>query len=259
MPKETKPTPPAANNGGTPACDPAASCCPTDFDLSPCKIVKVNGTLQIKATEKEGFPAGSYEWTTSSDKITLQNDKSSTVTVKAKDKPGSGKDSETITVKRTAKGCADITKEVKITVAKISFSASTKQNYGYDDFDTPADTTDDHVCVKKSDKTFVKVKIEGGAVGTDFDWVCEPADPCTPGAPDGSASFDLQLDGGAFDKRETTLHARSKCPGKESFASIKVHVYKEKFVEVVVAKIEDKKVAGTGLHRPGMDAAAHTA
>src|SRR4026208_413196 len=161
MPKETKPTPPAENSGGSPATGTDASCCPADFDLSPCRIVKVNGSLQIKATEKDGFPAGSYEWSTSSSKVTLQNDKSSTVTVKAKDKPGSGKESEAITVKRTSKGCADITKEVKVTVAKISFAASAKQKYGYDDFDTPADATDDHICVKRSDNTFLKVKIEG--------------------------------------------------------------------------------------------------
>ena len=256
MSKDAKPTPPAEGGGSSPAGDAKKSCCPADFELSPCRIVKVKGTLQIKATELPGFPGGTYEWTTSSDKITLENEKSSTVTVKAKDNPGSGKESETINVTRTAAGCDAITKVVKITVAKITFSASPNQLYGYDDFDTPADNTDDHICVKKSDHTFLKVKIEGGAVGTDFDWACEPPEPCTPVQPGGDADFDLRLDAAAENKKETTLHARSKCPSKESFASIKVHVYKEREVDVVIAKI-DKTDAGTNLRFPTADYASH--
>jgi hypothetical protein len=218
--------------------------------------MKVNGTLQIKAIEKPGFSGGSYEWKTSSSKVTLQNEKSSTVTVKAKDKPGSGKESETITVTRSAAGCPDIKKEVKITVAKVTFGESAKQKYGYDDYDTPADTSDDHVSVKQSDTSFVKVKIEGGAVGTDFDWVCEPPAPCTPGAPEGSAAFDLELTAGADKRKETTLHARSKCPSKESFAQIKVNVYKERVVQVVVAKL-DKTARGPNMRYPTADYASH--
>jgi len=252
--KDAKPTPPAEGGGTSPAGDAKKSCCPADFELSPCRIVKVKGTLQIKATELPGFPGGTYEWTTSSDKITLENEKSSTVTVKAKDNPGSGKESETINVTRTAAGCDAITKVVKITVAKITFSASPNQLYGYDNCDTPADNTDDHICVKTGDHTFLKVKIEGGAVGTDFDWACEPPAPCTPVQPGGDADFDLRLDAAAENKK-TTLHARSKCPSKESFASIPVHVYKEKVVDVVVAKF-DKTAAGANLRFPTADYAS---
>src|SRR5687768_12366648 len=141
MSKDKKPTPPAAGNGAAPAAGSAASCCPADFKLSPCRIVKVKGSLQIKATELPGFPAGNYKWTTGSSKITLQNEQSSTVTIKAKDKPGGGRDSEEITVTRTAKGCPPVKKVVKVTVAKVTFSKSANQRYGYDDFDTPADNT----------------------------------------------------------------------------------------------------------------------
>jgi hypothetical protein len=101
--------------------------------------------------------------------------------------------------------------------------------------------------------------IEGGALGTDFDFVCDDPSTCTPVAPGANAAFDLRLDAGAKDKDETPLHAKIKCPGAASFSHIQVHVYKEKEVEVVVAKIHDSTVAGTALHRPRMNAGAHTA
>jgi len=261
MSKDNTPTSPSAGNGSSPAGGSggtAASCCPNDFTLSPCRIVKAGGTLQISATELDGYGAGTYEWTTSSGKVTLENANSSTVTVRAGANASASRGAESIRVTRTAPGCSPISKTADVTVAKIKFSeaASPNNRYGYDNFDTPADSTDDHICIKKSDHTFVHVEIEGGAIGTDFDWVCDPAAPCTPVAPGGDAAFDLRLDAGAQDKVETTLHAKSKCPGAESFGSIKVHVYKEKVVEVVVAKI-DKTDAGTNLRFPTADYASH--
>lgn len=256
MSKDNSPTPPSSDGGTAPAGGTAESCCPADFELSPCRIVKVGGTLQIRATELPGFPGGTYEWTTSSDKITLENANSSTVTVRAGANVGSGRESETITVTRTAAGCDAVTKTANVTVAKVVFSASTNQRYGYDDFDTPADNTDDHICVKKSDYTFVKVTITGGAVGTDFDFACDTPDTCAVVPPDGSAEFDLRLNAGAHNKRETTLQAKSKCTPPVSFASIKVHVYKEREIQVVIAKI-DKTNTGANLRFPTADYASH--
>jgi hypothetical protein len=178
------------------------------------------------------------------------------VTVKAGATPGSGRDSETINVTRKADGCSPVTKAVMVTVAKVTFSASANQRYGYDDFDTPLDNTDDHICVKKSDHTFVAVKIEGGAIGTDFDWACDPPAPCTPVQPGGDANFDLRLDAAAENKKETTLKAKVKCPSNEVFAQLKVHVYKEREIDVVVAKF-DKTDAGTNLKFPTADYASH--
>lgn len=256
MSKDTQPTPPNSGGGGSPAGGTDESCCPSGFNLSPCRIVKVDGSLQISATELTGFPAGTYEWTTSSGKITLENPNSSTVTVKAGPDPGSGRESETINVTRKATGCPPVTKAVKVTVAKVTFSESPNQRYGYDDFDTPADNTDDHICVKKSDHTFVKVKIEGGALGTDFDWACDDAATCDVVQPGGDAEFDLRLNAGAHNKRETTLKAKSKCSGAEVFAQLKVHVYKERSVDVVIAKF-DKTDAGTNMRFPTADYASH--
>lgn len=257
MTKPRTTTPPAAGGGGT--CGPThtQSCCPADFRLSPCHIVKAGGTLQIAATELPGFAAGTYVWSTTSPKITLTNPNSATVTVNGLANPSASRDAEVITVTRTAPGCPPVVKTVNVTVAKVTFSAAANQRYGYDDFDTPANTLDDHICIKRSDYTFLHVVIEGGALGTDFDFVCDNPAICTPVAPAAVATFDLRLNSGPQVTDHTTLHARVKCPGAESFTHIEVHVYKEKEVDVVVAKIYDSTVAGTNLNYPNADYASH--
>ncbi|MFN7997631.1 MAG: hypothetical protein U0Q18_28695 [Bryobacteraceae bacterium] len=243
------------------AADAGAAQCPADFTLSaPCRILKVNGTaVQMSVSELAGFPPGSYTWTTTSAKITLTGANTTTVTVQPKADPSTGRDAETITVTRKAAGCPDVTKTVTVTVAKVTFSVSATQRYGYDNFDTPANPDDDHVCIKQLDFTTVKVDIAGGAIGTDFDFVCEPAGVCDPVPPGGTASFDLRLDGKDKTKHVTVLHARVKCPSALSFAHILVHVYKETKAEAVVAKIWDSTVAATDLRFPTADYAAHTA
>lgn len=257
------PKSPRLGGGSTPAACTTAPCpgCPTDFQLdAPCKIIKADGgSVQMSAVDLPGFSGGAFAWTTSSAKIRLNNANSSTVTINALATPSTGRDAETITVTRTATGCPPITKTVNVTVAKVTFSAAATQRYGYDNFDTPANPLDDHICVKKSDHTFLQVTIEGGALGTDFNFVCEPAGICTPVAPGAVATFDLRLDGGVHNKASTTLHAKVKCPSATSFTNISVHVYKEKKVEVVVAKIYDSTIAGTNLRFSTADYAAHTA
>jgi len=259
---QKKATPPKADCGADPAAATTVACkCAQDFVITAtCTILKAGGDpVQITASELPGKPAGTYTWTTASHKITLSNANTSTVSVTPLATPSAGREAEVITVTRKFAGCPDISKTVKVTVAKVTFSVSASQRYGYDDFDTPANTLDDHVSVKKSDYTFVKVQIAGGAVGTDFNFVCDPADVCDPAAPAGTATFDLRLNAQNQDKKEATLHAKCKCPAATSFTHIQVHVYKEVLVEVVVAKIDDRASDGTALHWPAMDAAGHTA
>ena len=232
--------------------------CPSDFDITAaCRIIKAGGgKVQISAADKPGFPAGTFAWTTSSSKIKLANANSSTVTVEGLANVSAGKDAETIEVTRTATGCPAVKKVVKVTVASVTFSESPNQRYGYDNFDTPANPLDDHICVKQSDFTLVKVDIAGGAVGTDFNFVCDKPALCTPVAPGGTASFDLRLNSGAATRDHTTLHAKCKCPDATSFSHLEVHVYKERVVDVVVAKF-DKTTAGTNLRFPTADYASH--
>jgi hypothetical protein len=231
-----------------------------DFILdAKCKIINVKGTVTMSASDLPGESGGSYVWTTASANIKLVNPTSGNLTVEALDTPSAARDAEVITVTRTGTDGSTKTKTVNVTVAKVTFSASAAQRYGYDDFDTPADFTDDHICVKKSDYTFVKVNIEGGALGTDFDFACADTRICTTVAPAALASFDLRLNSKDKNKASTMLHAKIKCPTAAIFAKIMVHVYTEKVVKIVVAKIYDSTSAGTTLNFPGADFAAHAA
>jgi hypothetical protein len=235
-------------------------CPPADFNIeTPCRIVNVNGgQVEMSAIELPGSIGGNYIWTTTSLYIKLINTSSPTVIVEGLDKPSAGRDAEIISVTRSAFGCPNVTKSVTVTVAKVTFSASTNQLYGFENFDSPTDQTDNHICIKKSDYTFLKVVIEGGALGTDFDFVCDNPSVCTPVPPDATASFDLRLNAEAKNKRETTLNAKVKCPSATSFAKIAVHVYKEKKVDVVVAKIYDKTSRGATLLYPDEDYSVFT-
>lgn len=244
-----------------PKTQPCPASCPPDFTITaPCRIIKADGgSVQISASEIEpGYSPGTYAWTSPSTKIRLVNPNASIVTVEGLAAPSAGRDAEVITVTRTAAGCPPIVKTVNVTVAKVTFSQSASQRYGYDNMDTPASTLDDHICVKKSDHTFLHVDIEGGTVGTDFNFVCDNPAICAPVAPGGAASFDLRLNAGDHTKANTTLHAKCRCAAATSFTHIAVHVYKEKVAEVVVAKIYDSTQAGTNLRFPNADYAGET-
>jgi hypothetical protein len=222
-----------------------------------CKIMKIKSKIIMKAFDLPKDPGGKYEWKTSSTNIKLIHEKTAILTVESLETPSSARDAEEITVTRTAKDGTTKSKTVKVTVASVVFSEATTQRYGFDDFDTPAIFTDDHICIKKEDHTFVKVTIKGGALGTDFDFVCDDPKVCKPVPPGADAVFDLKLDAGKFNKKETILHAKVKCPAATGFAKIKVNVYAEKVVNVVVAKIADSTSTGTALGFATADYAAH--
>jgi hypothetical protein len=173
--------------------------------------------------------------------------------------PGAARDSETITVTRTAPDGTKKSKTVKLTVAKLTFGPSANQKYGFDNFDTPAVATDNHICIKSEGNTHIAVKIEGGALGSDFNFACADATVCVADPAPGTAVFDLKLTALRWQKKDAVLKAHVKCPSKAVFAEIKVHVYTEKVVKVLVAKVADSTSAGTTLRFATADYAAHQA
>lgn len=246
--------------GGDDPTDPAEGCnCAADFVIDPhCTIIKAGDSAQFSVSELDGAPAGSYVWTTTSDKLTLANDHASTVRVISTGMPSASRDAETLTVVRSQTGCADITKVIHLTVGKVTFSKAAGQAYGYDDFDTPLDPDDDHVSVKRDADTTVHVEMEGGIVGADFDFECADAGIATcEEAPAMLPSFDLRIDGGSTDKGSTVLRAKVRCPSAQVFREIAVHTYKEREVKVVVGKFHDSTSAGTALRFPNADYAGH--
>lgn len=228
-----------------------------DFVLTArCRIINIGMRIGITASDLPGESGGIYSWTTSSQCMRLANEIGPTVAVEGL-AVGTGRDSEAIVCTRRGSDGSTRTKTVLITVAKVTFCATAAQEFGFDDFDTPEDHTDDHVSIGSGAKTFVGVKIEGGAVGTDFTFVCDDTAVCTVANPAGSTAFDLPLHAGIWQKNATTLRAKVNCPSLEIFASISLHVYNETVVKVVIAKVADSRSPDTTLRDGTADYAAH--
>lgn len=229
-----------------------------DFILNAkCRIVSVGGRIGISAADLPGESGGTYTWSTTSSKIRLANTTGPTLAVEALMTPGTARDSETITVTRTGNDGAKTSKTVTVTVAKVTFSRAENQLYGYDDFDTPLNHDDDHISLKSQGQTSVAVRIEGGALGTDFDFVCDDVEICSAESAPEKPEFNLRLNAKKWQKATTVLRAKNKCPAGAVFASITVHVYAEKVVKVVVAKVADSNSAVTALRFGSADYASH--
>lgn len=222
-----------------------------------CRIMNVGGRITMSAIDIPGDSGGLYTWSTASDKIRLLNTTGNTLTIEALASPGSARDSETITVTRTGRDGGEKSKTVSLTVARVSFRSSSTQRYGYDDFDTSLIQTDDHVSVKSGGDTYVAVKIEGGAKGDDFDFVSDPATVCAIEPAPEAAEFNLHIQAKIWQKKAAVLRAKVKCPAATVFAEINVHVYTEKIVKVLVAKVANNAFAATALKYPTADYAAH--
>lgn len=228
-----------------------------DFILTArCRIVAVGRRVSISAADLPGSSGSTFSWSTSSSKIRLVNTTGPTLAIEGV-AVGSARDSESITCTCKSKEGGQTSKTVSLTVATVVFEKSALQTFGFDDFDSPSDHTDDHICVKSSAETFVRVKIEGGAVGSDFSFECIDPNVCsTKGAPSLDA-FDLAIQGGRSNKASTVLQAKVKCPSSEVFASIAVHVYAEKIVKVLIAKVADSRSPMSALKFGTADYASH--
>jgi hypothetical protein len=229
-----------------------------DFILTAkCRIVSVGGRISMSAADLPNNPGGTYTWSTTSNNIRLVNTVGPILVVEGLSNPSSARDSELITVQRAGSDGSSTTKTVSLTVAKVTLGAEKEQTYGYDNFDTPHDPNDDHISVRSGDFTFVSVLIEGGAVGSDFDFVCDDPKICTCEPAPGSAKFPLRINAKPLRKASTALQVKGKCPAGSTFATTTVHVYSEKIVKVLVAKVADARSPGTTLKFPGADYAAH--
>ncbi|NSL57075.1 hypothetical protein [Uliginosibacterium aquaticum] len=237
-----------------------------DFILvARCKIINLNKSVTMYA---EDLPENvcyakesSYAWSTKSNKIRITTPTSVSggrVRIEALDTPSLGRDAEVITVTRTGADGSVSTKTVAVTVARVKLLASPSQNYGYDDYDTSLDSSDDHVSIESEKSSFVKVCIEGGAIGSDFEFACKSSSICSVQPPQASSDFDLQLDAGIGKKKQTVLQVFYKCPCREVFAELFVNVYAKKNANIVVAKIFDSLSLATSLKFASADYAAHT-
>lgn len=229
-----------------------------DFILTAkCRIVSIRGRVSMSAADLPGDTGGTYAWSTTSNNIRLVNTVGPTIVVEGLSTPSAARDNELITVQRVGADGSATTKTVSLTVAKVTLSSDKSQTYGYDNFDTPLDPDDDHISVRSGDFTFVSVLIEGGAIGSDFDFVCDDPKICMCLSAPGSAQFSLRINAKPWSKSSTALRVKAKCPAGPIFATTTIHVYSEKIVKVLVAKVADLQSPGTALKFPGADYSAH--
>lgn len=226
-----------------------------DGTSPPCTIIPINGNIQLRAIPNEEA-SGTFQWTTTSTKVTLTNTSSDTVTVTAAAQVSSAKDAEIVKAIFTPASGSACQVTLNLTVIRVVFSESANQKYGYDNMDNEAGILH-HVSVQKNDDTKVQVTIEGGATATDLQFTSDDtaiAEPVNPAS--GGSTFDLSLNGKDQDKAETGIKARCKCSEQHELAAIRANVYRQVSFTAKVAKIHDSTVASTALTRPNFDVEA---
>lgn len=229
-----------------------------DFILTaPCRIINTLGRISMTAADLPGESGGTYVWTTGSSKIKLVNSSGNTIAIDALDVVSANRDAEQVSVTRTGPDGRTASKTVWLTVARVSFRQSPNQLYGFDDYDTPALRNDNHICIESDRHTFVDVLIEGGVIGTDFDFSCVHPSVCTNDQAPAQPKFELKLSAASWQQNDTQLQAIVKCPSKAVFASLIVHVYNAAVVAVAIAKVTDKRSPSTFLQFPSADYASH--
>ena len=251
----TDPTDSAANIMVYTSAPAAVTCSITsgaDGMLTAC--VPVNGAIKLKAAPSSG--SGTFQWSTTSTKITLSDTTAQTVTVTAKTQVSASRGAEKVQLVFTPTGgipLPPITRDV--TIISVKFSASATQNYGYDDMDNVLGTPH-HVSVREDRFTTVHVDILDHATADDLEFVSDDitiAEAVAPAAGAG-ASFELTIVGKNQTKAETGINA--VCKGGPVCATIKVNVYKEVVVTAVIAKVHDSASPNTSMAYPNFDVAA---
>lgn len=251
---------------------PPAVDCPTDFvieapDRILCVHVKGNGPpdwVGIAVRDLPGAGGGVFKWKTASANIVLSQDTGRRIQVVAGEKISAGRDAEVIEVTRHSPGCGPVTKQVKLTVARLTFSkASDLANaYGYDDMDGgsrlgKSGVPFHYVSIREKSTSAVQVTIEGGLLGTDFKFECASSRSgrCKPMEAPAQASFELGLVAGD-EQPAQVLQAKVNQPNETVMGEMGVTVYREKKVKVVIGKFKPPAEQGK-LQFGTTDFAAH--
>lgn len=221
-----------------------------DGRAAPPRYVPAGGTIRLKAIHTRG-ESGTFAWSTSSTKITLSNQNTDTVTVTGGNNVSASAGAETLSVTFTPDGGSAIPAvSTGLSVIKVSFIAARGQRYGFDDMDNAAGVNP-HLSVKKNSTTTVRVRIQGGAVGTilsftsDDTTTAEATPPATR-----PAEFDLTVGGKSKNKANTNIKARVDGDTGPVVATLVVNVYREMSYSAKIAKVHDSTSSGTALTRP---------
>lgn len=223
----------------------------------PLKLVAVGKSIKVKGVPAAGKEGGSYQWTTTSKNVSLANDTSQVVTIKAGKNPSSAKDAEAVKLKYTPPGGKPAEVELKVTVAAVAFAKAAKQKFGFDPMSGTAGA-DPHLSVSRSDTTLVEVTVGGKVTGADVYFTADDPTLVEATKPAGAGEkFDLTVKGkGTKPSAETKLRARLGSDKGEIAATLVVNVYKEVKLEATVLKVHDSTSPTTTLARPKFDVSA---
>ncbi|HEY3442004.1 MAG TPA: hypothetical protein VGK29_14680 [Paludibaculum sp.] len=220
----------------------------------PCTIVPAGGRLRLRGVPQPPT-SGTYQWSTTSGRIALANAYADTVDVWGGQTASPSRGAETVQLVFTPSGEAPLAPvTINVTVAIVRFSESQLLSWGWDDMDNPNGELP-HASVLKSDKTRVRVSIEGGVNGDELKYVCDDPSVALGGNGAAAPAFDLSVSAGGYDSAETLLRAKCKCEDEPDFSAFYVNVYKLKVVEAAVAKVWDSASPATALKFGGLNVA----
>jgi hypothetical protein len=251
-PKKTAPPPPAPVEDEVTVAIKAG-----DGVSDPPVSVAVSCKTKLKGEPSRG--AGSYKWSTTSARITLEGDTAQAVVIAAGTDPSPAALAETIELVFTPTGKAALAPvSHKLGLAAASFSADPGHSWGYDTYEkmkckdkddnetepTP-DPAKDFVSVKVGEVG--KVKLELGGVEPDQVFLeSSNAAKCKPKVQHpAAASSTLQIEGVAAGEADIEAHLES--PTGPLVGRVGVHVLEEKTFKAEIFCVADSTSASTAL------------
>ena len=252
---------------GPPACGSKSSPsgpCPTHFIVeAPNRILLAQSGRYVTLVAKDlpGVKPGKFKWDTDSEKIQLvvSGDKCVVYPADDLDVPNDvskERDAEVITVTREARhGCKELSDKVRVTVARLAFSKSKFNKYGYDDYDQKGPWREGsplhHLSIRNDRDSYVHVKIEGGLERSDFNFTCDQGTkrPCTVEAHGDGSEFELRVIAGEAHTAKQILSASLKTDPKLVFGKLALVVYELRQVNVVVGKFDKLRGSVRGVER----------
>jgi len=229
-----------------------------DGEAAPDSAVPAGCSTQMTAVLPREME-GTYQWTTPSDKITLEDSDQETVTIVAGEEI-SGRDGERINLRfRSEDGSFESRRHVRINVIKVEFERARSPMYGHDNMDNAADENH-HLSIKKNDFGITWIRITGGANGGILRFTSEDTSVAEVGEDDirrHTGDFFLQtVRGRNTNKGETEIKVRTFRDDGPIAATLKVNVYRSKSVSATLAKVIDSHAdAGDAdLNHPDLDA-----
>ncbi|MBD3179359.1 MAG: hypothetical protein GF417_06995 [Candidatus Latescibacteria bacterium] len=226
-----------------------------DGEASPDTAVPAGARTRMTAVLPREME-GEYEWSSDSDRITLEDADQETVTIVAGDEISS-RGGERINLRfRSDDGSFESRRHVSINVIKVEFEKAIDPVYGHDEMDNE-EGEDHHLSIKKNDFGYAWVNITGGANGgvlrftTEDSSVAEVEDTDAPARR--GTHFLQVIRGRNTNKGETEIKVRTFRDDGPVAAVLKVNVYRNKSDTVTVAKVIDSESDDTALSRPDFD------